>query len=71
MYIAVYSYPVIELELADFTLTEMLDDIMKFIYIKMGDIEPPTEDEDSDDENRELTKAELEELDNINILSVE
>lgn len=44
---------------------------MKFIYIKMGDIEPPTEDEDSDDENRELTKAELEELDNINILSVE
>lgn len=49
----------------------MLDDIMKFIYIKMGDIEPTEEDSDDDDDNRELTKEELAELDNIDMLSVE
>ncbi|KAG2198536.1 hypothetical protein INT47_008640 [Mucor saturninus] len=61
-----------ELEIADFTLNTMLDDIMKFIYIKMGDIEPVVEESDEeDDENRELTKEELAELDNIDMLSVE
>lgn len=45
---------------------------MKFIYIKMGDIEPVVEESDEeDDENRELTKEELAELDNIDMLSVE
>lgn len=47
----------------------MLDDIVKFIYIKMGDIEPIEEDSD-DDENRELTKEELAELANVDILSI-
>lgn len=61
----------LELEIADFTLNAMLDDIMKFIYIKMGDIEPTEEDSDDDDDNRELTKEELAELDNIDMLSVE
>jgi hypothetical protein len=61
------------LEIADFTLTTMLDDILKFIYIKMGDIEPGQVDEqdDEDTENRELSKEELAELNNLDILSVE
>lgn len=62
----------VELEIADFTLTEMLDDILKFIYIKMGDIEPSNDEEqDIDDENRELTKEELADLESMDILSVE
>jgi hypothetical protein len=44
----------------------MLDDIMKFIYIKMGDIEVEISDDDE-----EFTKEELADLDNIKILSVE
>lgn len=61
------------MEIADFTLTTMLDDIMKFIYIKMGDIEPDQVDEkdDEDTENRELSKEELAELNSLDILSVE
>lgn len=61
---------VLELEIADFTLTTMLDDIMKFIFVKMGDIEPDTVDSD-DDETRELSKEELEELNNMDFISVE
>lgn len=50
----------------------MLDDILKFIYIKMGDIEPSNDEEqDIDDENRELTKEELADLESMDILSVE
>lgn len=48
----------------------MLDDIMKFIFVKMGDIEPDSVESD-DEENRELTKEELEELNDMEILSVE
>lgn len=59
-----------ELEIADFTLPTMLDDIMKFIFVKMGDIEPDSVESD-DEENRELTKEELEELNDMEILSVE
>ncbi|OBZ87317.1 hypothetical protein A0J61_04645 [Choanephora cucurbitarum] len=36
------------LEINDFTLTEMLNDIMKFIFVKMGDIEPDQEEEEED-----------------------
>ncbi|KAI9357452.1 hypothetical protein BD770DRAFT_388768 [Pilaira anomala] len=61
-----------EQEIADFTLNAMLEDIMRFIYIKMGDIEPAQEEsEDEDDGNRELTKEELADLENIDMLSVE
>lgn len=60
----------LELEIADFTLPTMLDDIMKFIFVKMGDIEPDSVESD-DDETRELSKEELEELNSMEILSVE
>lgn len=57
-----------EVEIADFTLTEMLDDFMKFIFIKMGDIEVPDE-EDDDDEDLKLSKEEIEEhLENVTVL---
>lgn len=61
----------LELEIADFTLNAMLDDIMNFIFIKMGDIEPPLveSDQEDDDENRVLTAEELAELDNVDMIS--
>lgn len=67
-----FFFGYVEQEIADFTLNAMLEDIMRFIYIKMGDIEPAQEEsEDEDDENRELTKEELADLEDIDILSVE
>jgi uncharacterized membrane protein YiaA len=62
----------IGLDIADFTLNEMLDYIMKFIFVKMGDIEPEENDEEEEDlDNRELTKEELAEVEGIDVLSVE
>jgi hypothetical protein len=63
-----------EQEIADFTLPSCLEDILKFIFIKMGDIEPDPEDEKEDPENteRELTKEEEAELsEHLDIISVE
>ncbi|KAI7903576.1 Arb2 domain-containing protein [Cokeromyces recurvatus] len=60
-----------EEEIADFTLNKMLDDIMKFIYVKMGDIEPEIVDEDEADEIEELTQEEIEELKNVDLLSID
>ncbi|RCH78872.1 hypothetical protein CU098_004294, partial [Rhizopus stolonifer] len=55
------------LEIADFTLTECIDEIMDFIFIKMGDIEPK-EVEETEVEEEDLQK-ELEE--HLEINSVE
>ncbi|KAI9484140.1 MAG: hypothetical protein EXX96DRAFT_561041 [Benjaminiella poitrasii] len=60
-----------EEEIADFTLNAMLDDIMKFIYVKMGDIELEEGDDEDDDEDKELTQEQLKELDELDMLSVE
>lgn len=51
-----------EVEIVDFTLTTMLDDVMKFIFIKMGDIEAPVDDDEDEEDNLELTSEELEHL---------
>ncbi|CEI94781.1 hypothetical protein RMCBS344292_08986 [Rhizopus microsporus] len=48
-------------EIADFTLTECIDDIMNFIFVKMGDIEPETKDDEDEFEN-DVTEEQLEEL---------
>lgn len=55
-------------------MNEMLDDIMKFIFIKMGNIEPTEQDDDEDEDDladRELTQEERAALGNMEILSVE
>ncbi|KAI8056303.1 uncharacterized protein B0P05DRAFT_560366 [Gilbertella persicaria] len=45
------------LEISDFTMTEMLDDILKFVFVKMGDIEPEPENDEEDDETFLLNEA--------------
>ncbi|KAG0785722.1 hypothetical protein G6F57_009165 [Rhizopus arrhizus] len=56
------------LEISDFTLTECIDDIMDFIFVKMGDIERKEIEEDED----EITLQEVEELsEHLEITSVE
>ncbi|KAI8890939.1 hypothetical protein K501DRAFT_235814, partial [Backusella circina FSU 941] len=67
-----------EQEIADFTLPSCLEDILKFIFIKMGDVEPDEineeDEEQGDPENgdRELTQEEQAELsEHLNVISVE
>jgi hypothetical protein len=61
MYIYIYIYINIDQEIADFTLTECIDDIMNFIFVKMGDIEPGIK-EDEDEFENDVTEEQLEEL---------
>lgn len=42
-------------------MTECIDDIMNFIFVKMGDIEPETKDDEDEFEN-DVTEEQLEEL---------
>lgn len=57
-------------EIADYTLPTMLKDIMNFIFVKMGDIEVNSDQEESDDDElKELTEEDLRELSRIDILS--
>ncbi|KAI9023670.1 Arb2 domain-containing protein [Phycomyces nitens] len=58
-------------EIADFTLPSSIKEIVKFIDIKMGDIEPEIEDNDDQEEEPQLTKEEEAELkEHLSILSV-
>lgn len=57
-------------EIADYTLPTMLQHIMNFIFVRMGDIEVNSDQEESDDdEPKELTEEDLRELSRIDILS--
>ncbi|KAI8988306.1 Arb2 domain-containing protein [Mycotypha africana] len=57
-----------EQEVSDFTLPTMYDDIMKFIFIKMGDIEPPpSDDENDEDDIQDLTAEEAQAIEGITI----
>lgn len=64
---SLFIFLLLDLEIADFTLTECIDEIMDFIFIKMGDIEPK-EVEETEVEEEDLQK-ELEE--HLEINSVE
>lgn len=58
-------------EIADYTLTTMLKYIMNFIFVKMGDIEWGSDDENDDMEGdvEVMTEEDMAELSRIEVLS--